>query len=500
MRNWTVANVEEAIELASKLKREGQYNWFRGQVRSEWLPKSSAERRLQGGATASDLQTDLDRFLDWARLVPELAYLQDVTNEHSLFAIRQHYGYPTTYIDFTTDPSVAGFFASDISQPPEAGTTSAILCLNTEDLTDFYRRHVQLIGTDMKVEPISIDVENLWRLQAQHGHFLKVNHTWYNVYDMDRIDFPWTGLPAYPPRHQIYPTQKSHLEQLLDEFEALEQRRRSQENMEKMLRELKEKGAKMQVAHWLADPARYEKSAFSETPVSLESWSKEKLSPWLAERKEQFHDVVGKVVDVRVRSEHHAPPAHLQVRAAFRGALSREAGLRTRAVVWKIDGLVDMQEIERYLSAIQSAWNGMRNLPYEDDDIAEAMGAITQLFLIGKCNSMMGHIMNSAFKQWLPDAFEIELGSEALGTISRAHCSTNGILECLDASWKSTCKDQQTASSASNAFFACSKPEYMLKFDAFAQLFAHQIIPSQLARQRSLVLFNPARLDFLGNP
>lgn len=218
------------------------------------------------------------------------------------------------------------------------------------------------------------------------------------------------------------------------------------------------------------------------------------------ERKEQFHDAVGNSVDVRVRSGLGAPPAHLQVRTAFLGALSREPGLRARAAVWKVDGLEGQLEVDRYLCAIQSAWNGMRNLPYKDDDIAEAMGALTQLFLIGDCDATMGHIMDRAFKKWMPDAFEIEFGNEVLNTISRAHCSADALLQCLDASWRRSCKDQKMVSSAFGAFHACSKPDCMLEFDAFARLFACQVIPAQLARGRSLVLFNPARLNFVGNP
>lgn len=500
MRIATVANVEEAIELASNLKREGKYNWFRGQVRAAWLPTSSSERRLQGGATTSELNKDLDRFLDWAALIPELAYLQDMANEHSLFAIRQHYGYPTTYIDFTTDPSVAGFFASDTPKPPEDGAVSAIFCLNTEDLLDFYQEHAQFIGADMEIETVSVDVNNLWRLQAQHGHFLRVNHTWYNVYDMDRIEFPWTGLPAYPPRHQIYPTQKSHLEQLLDEFEALEARRKGQQNMEKMLSELEAKGVKIRREQWITDPKRYAASAFFKAPVSLEMWGKKRLSPWLLESQEKFHTVVGKNVHIRVRSESGAPPTHQQVRAAFLNALSREKDLRASAPIWEIDGLVGMRKVDRYLCAIQSAWNGMRNLPYKDEDIAEAMGSLTQLFLIGECGSSMGHVVDGAFKQWMPDAFEVEFGSDVLNTISRAHCSSTAILQCLEASWKHNCKDHNIVSSAFDALFACSKPDSMFEFEAFAKLFARQIIPAQLAQERSLVLFNPARLDFFGIP
>lgn len=75
----------------------------------------------------------------------------------------------------------------------------------------------------------------------------------------------------------------------------------------------------------------------------------------------------------------------------------------------------------------------MRNRPYEHNDIAIAMQAITQLFLIGNCDSMLGHIMNDAFSKWLPDAYEIEFGNDLLDTVSRAYCSSDLLVECLDS-------------------------------------------------------------------
>ncbi|MGX9777089.1 FRG domain-containing protein [Janthinobacterium aestuarii] len=498
----TVANVEEAIELAEDLKQQGEYNWFRGQVRADWLPSSSVERKLKGSSNSKDLYDDLSRFLHWASKIPELAYLNEASNAHSLFAIRQHYGYPTKYIDFTTDPSVAGFFASDTAQQPDNGTVSAIFCLDTNDLVDFYARHRKYIGEDMKIEPVTIDVSNLWRLQAQHGHFLHTNHNWYNIYDLDRIEFPWTGPTAYPSRDQIYPTQKSHLENLLDEFEFLELRRRGQKKMYEMIDELGVRGKGVRIARLshTGDLERYEKSVFAEAPGLLDSWKKEMLADWLVERREQFHQVVGKSIDINIRSGFSAPAAHLQIRAAFRGALSREPDLRAGAVVWKVAGLTGQLDVERYLSAIQSAWNGMRNLPYQDDDIVEAMEALTQLFLIGNCDAMLGHIMDGAFAKWMPDAYEVEFGNDVLNTISRAHCSNDLLIQCIAPKWKQSCKDQKMVSSASGALYACSKPNYMFEFNAFARLFARQIIPAQLARGRPLVLFNPARLNFFGTP
>lgn len=499
MRIATVANVEEAIQLAESLKQQGEYNWFRGQERAEWLPSSSLERRLKAGSNIEELDEEVSRFLDWARNVPELAYLENPSNEHALYAILQHYGYPTSYIDFTTEPSVAGFFASDTTQQLEEGTISSIFCLNTKDLVDFYVDHKNFIGEKMKVEPVTVDVSNLWRLQAQHGHFLNTNHPWYAIYDMDRIEFPWTGPTAYPQRDQIYPPQKSHLEQLLDEFQSLEQRRRGQKNMRLLMDELREKGVKIEHIPY-SNPLRYEESVFSAEPALLNCWKKEVLSDWFVEKQEQFYQVNGKLKDISIRSVSGAPAPHIQIKVAFSSALSREPNLRSYAVNWKISGLEGQLDVERYLNAIQSAWNGMRNLPYENNDIATAMQVITQLFLIGNCDSILGRIMNDAFSKWLPDAYEIEFGNDLLDTVSRAYCSSDLLVECLDSEWKKSCKDQEMVASAYGSLYACSKPHYMFDFEKFARLFASQIIPAQLAIGRPLVLFNPAKLDFFGNP
>lgn len=495
----TVANVEEAIALAESLKQQGKYNWFRGQERAEWLPSSSLERRLKAGTKIEELDEEVSRFLIWARNVPELAYLENPSNEHALYAILQHYGYPTSYIDFTTEPSIAGFFASDTTQQLEEGTISSIFCLNTKDLVDFYVDHKDFIDEKMKVEPVTVDVSNLWRLQAQHGHFLNTNHPWYAIYGMDRIEFPWTGPTAYPQRDQIYPPQKSHLEHLLDEFQFLEQQRKGQRNIHALMNELRDKGVKIESIPY-SNSLRYEESVFSEAPALLDSWKKEVLSDWFVEKQEHFHQVTGKNNYISIRSVSGSPAPHIQIKSAFSSALSQESDLRAHAVNWKITGLTGQVDIERYLNAIQSAWNGMRNLPYEDNDIATAMEVITQLFLIGNCDAILGHIRNDAFSKWMPDAYEVEFGNDLSDTVSRAYCSSDFLVKCLDSRWKKSCKDQEMVSSAYGVLYACSKPNFIFDFNKFTRLFASQIIPAQLAIGRPLVLFNPAKLDFFGTP
>jgi hypothetical protein len=75
-------------------------------------------------------------FIRWAQRTAALKYLVEQGEYvHDFFAILQHYGIPTYYIDFSTDPAVAGFFSADTTTPPADGH-SVIYCLNTEKLKD----------------------------------------------------------------------------------------------------------------------------------------------------------------------------------------------------------------------------------------------------------------------------------------------------------------------------------------------------------------------------
>jgi hypothetical protein len=45
---YNTANVNEAVSLAEKMKAEGLYDWFRGQVQEKWEPHSSSYRHWLG--------------------------------------------------------------------------------------------------------------------------------------------------------------------------------------------------------------------------------------------------------------------------------------------------------------------------------------------------------------------------------------------------------------------------------------------------------------------
>ena len=202
------ANIEEAVELAHELKAKGDYNWFRGQVQ-EWPPVSSLFRIQTSGDSENELRAArrFAMFLKWASEILELQYLREPGHIHDYFAILQHYGIPTRYIDFTTDPGVAGFFAADTKNPPSEGQ-SCIYCINTDNLMELWSL---LKDVDERkgasIETVKIDVRNLWRLQAQRGAFLFANYNWQIDYPMDRIVFLTLG--TRPIQHAKKSTQST---------------------------------------------------------------------------------------------------------------------------------------------------------------------------------------------------------------------------------------------------------------------------------------------------
>jgi len=102
--------------------------------------------------------------------------------------------FPPNYVDFTTEPAVAAFFAAHDSAPnTSADDLSCIICVNTRELS----RVSESVRTVRPEWPafaeVHIDVPELWRIQSQHGVFL-----FYpfdegferNIFDFDRICFP----------------------------------------------------------------------------------------------------------------------------------------------------------------------------------------------------------------------------------------------------------------------------------------------------------------------
>jgi FRG domain len=136
-------------------KRDGKYDWFRGQTH-EW-PLCPTRNQLDEEGR-NDALVRPANFAYQLRLQPERGSL-DACDEKEL-AVAQHYGIPTHRLDFTTDPEVAGFFATHgrgSATPPNG----YILCLSTTELLLFWENAFPDL---LPLKTTGVNVPDLWRL------------------------------------------------------------------------------------------------------------------------------------------------------------------------------------------------------------------------------------------------------------------------------------------------------------------------------------------------
>jgi hypothetical protein len=168
-----VNSLEEAVEEVNKLKTE-DYNLFRGQ--SGLWPVVSNLNRLNG--------SERDEAIKKAFVVQHFLNQNSMLSQDETIAALQHYGIPTNFVDFTTDPNVAAYFTTSLSgkEPNEYG---CIICIDKEEVKkiinilsndDTYvgSETFNLIKTNEvpEAEVIDIYVDNLFRKEAQKGEFL----------------------------------------------------------------------------------------------------------------------------------------------------------------------------------------------------------------------------------------------------------------------------------------------------------------------------------------
>ncbi len=504
MTVYEVANIEEAVELAYQLKAEGRYDWFRGQVR-DWPPVSSAYRvRASGDAEKVKMaEVRYEMFFEWLGTIPELRHLQRPENDHDCFAIMQHYGIPTHYIDFTIDPGVAGFFAADTTSPPTEGK-SCIYCLNTSDLMSLWNAMKDLDARKgASVELVTIDVRNLWRLKAQHGVFLASNYRWDIDYPMDRIVFPYSGYPSSPTRVRIYPKDKSPLEQLLDQYFDLEASRLTTNWLKDWIIDRTARGNNASYAEWEVWPEGFYAEAFIDgahlTP--LESWNPDALQPWEIDPEEDYHQSIGPTLELRLTPGAESAKIRKSVSFGVRQILRSDPVIRSKTVNWVFTDLPASLSQEELNVALRPVWNGMRRLPYTDDEIADAFGSVSALLMIGCRKEATSDGQMKLFSQCFGECMKVGFANRD-GSGSLGFAAHESLREALrpDMAELVAPEYMDFAKDAPDLFKIIYNPRLMFKFNEFKSMFAREVIPAQVVLQRQLILFNPTRLMTFGIP
>jgi len=182
--------------------------------------------------------------------------------------------------------------------------------------------------------------------------------------------------------------------------------------------------------------------------------------------------------------------------------LKSEPSVRFKAVDWTFEGMPASLSAEKMNAWFRSAWNGMRRLPYSDEDIAQAFGSIVALGVADFGPAIDPKVneerFSNSFGSSLNVGFSYEDNSGSKGCTSRAAigaCLRADIADLPDPEHR-----HRAAGKIEELFKVVYNPALVCDFERFLDVFAHEIIPAQVLLERSSTLFNPARVKIFGNP
>jgi hypothetical protein len=478
------ASVSEAIRLAEEAKRRGQYDWFRGQAK-RW-PLVSSLNRLSDVQREESVQK-LARYAAWIKHTPGLEELASHTD--SALAVAQHYGLPTNFVDFTTEPSIAGFFATHGLEASEE-ELACILCLDTKDLSRFCEAYSRVLPQFEQPEYLALKVSNLWRLEAQHGVFLFLPHVGFEkIYDFDRIVFP-RNKRADLVEEEVYPERRSQLEILIQQFFMNEQLLQGKRTIQEMGVTMISMGS---------PHAGYDMDFFVSPPERLPCWEKNVLGDWLQQTAEPWSQARQKapvLPDGLLASDFRAN--RTQIETHLLDLLKRRILSRDVPVEWMLP-----QRLRPLAETLSHQWDGMRRLPYTD---AQLMGSLATTVALG-VQLTTEPDLQTVFDREVGESLEVEFGPEEDGSYSRALVAGERLAGAMRRDLSAFAAPEHIEDMLeypSIALQACWRAPLLFDFAAFTQIFAEQVVPTQVLLRPSgldtAIIFSPARSTVFGLP
>lgn len=476
-------DVDHAVELARMGRDRGQWDWFRGQIH-DWPVVAKA---LRTDALTQEAVERLSLFSGWASSTPGLSSLAG--DDISLLAVAQHYGIPTQLLDFTASPAVAGYFASD--SPPDDTPTgpSVIICLNTAAYLEIVNKvDLPRLGIPWCLE---IDVSDLWRLEAQSGRFLYApfERIEGDIYTFDRIYFPHGSRFSELDEADVYPKQRSRLEQLLDQYFFVER-------VQPVRRAFEEVAAHGDAVSIDVSPSP--ESVVGTALSTHESWLTDALEPWLTPARERWVSRDNHLADsVVVRAETDDPrDLRDEIRQRIARELHQRPNLRQSHTNWQLRTNLS-NDSARLHRTLTDMFNGVRRLPYTSDDIADGMGLLSVLVLP---SSAVGE--DALWKlSWFTEPLMVGFSSAG------AHSSAIVEMAELRAALRSDIYRHVDEGSLTSVLsfqrllMHVANPRELFELPRLASLWVRQIVPIELAFHSHLPCFySPVDIEVFGIP
>jgi hypothetical protein len=311
---------------------------------------------------------------------------------------------------------------------------------------------------------------------------------------MDRIVFPASGLPSYPTIGEVYPERKSQLELLLDHYFGVDRFAGLSEAMQTFFPDAR-------VFELKAPPGGFEPEYFigRRFPVRVD-WRPKAMVDWLKVPEESFQTTAIGEIALQVSLRLDANELRQSVAFGVRRALQLNPRLRTKAVRWF---LLPQKRLNKRLSrALDWLWNGLRLLPYTNEEIAEGIGLCFALHSLGFHKAEREQDQLPIIERCLGPSLRVQFSSWE-GSYANAFVSRNDLLDTVrpDVNRYLRPRHRRYADEIFPLLQLCSNPRRLFVFRKFARLFATQIGPIQVMRiHGSASHFSPARLDGFGLP
>lgn len=461
---YDTPDLTSALELASTFYKNGTYKYFRGQADARWEVTSTFSRLDEAGRKRA--VNEFSKFYGFAKSSPELLpYLQ---TDDALIATAQHHGLAaTTFIDFSTSPEVAGWFASDGA---EIGTMGAIFMVDeaAEDTFRHFSKPGQLIRF------LTLDVPNLWRLQAQQGLFLETQVDIVQIWPLDRIVFPHGASPSPIERRHIYPDRKSALELAIDQYQL---QRTRKETFDTFMQGI--------------DTSKIAFIEVSDDDDDVPEFSPQVPSDWSSGPDERWQDI---------DPDSPPPPMTVEQLSASSHALRDLITERRRCTDLLRLSDPGSETLQLHLDHL---WAGCRPHPYRADQLARAIAGLVSTHKVLKGRSLSsGQDLRAAAAELYETPVEIAM-SAAGENATRAFVDARRLWSALKPEARERLGlESEPSPTRLQAQLQRDFRRPWRNFDEqqLIDLFADQIIPWQLVSGRNPVAFSAFHMLTIGRP
>ena len=478
---YRVDSLTEALALAQEFNVSGKYDLFRGQAKNWDVVSTISRLSKYGVAKERERQERLFYFLTTTSSSRKFN-----DKPEWFFAVAQHYGLATNFIDFSRSPEVAMFFATN-SKFNKENEQSVIICLNSIDFNECVKFFESIFTSRGIPEPelINVNVDSLWRLRAQKGCFLYSPFD--NIetfYPFDRILFPYINPFEELKKSDVFPLVKSELELLLDHYFAGEQRIKRERRIDKLFCE-------MNLSKTILSQAPVYK--YVKSKANHCSWKRKITQGWEYEMRDELSEsVVFDIVLEVNRSETIEQNLKrmtdwLMERFTLKG-IDKTIAVRFN---WGTKSLKLAPIVDKGSDEI---WNGMRSLPYSIRQICYA---------ICKFVSFASLTVKATIdpKSLFCEPILIEMAS-VYGVHNRFYVAKKKIEQAFRNDICDVLVDSLPDYVDSLILLYINKPQTIFDFYKLKDLFAEEIIPSQMLSQckneNPIMFYSPVYLKRLG--